>query len=163
MNTFLPSVVSVKLTETGAVLDGTTQAQTFKLIPGTTLAKDATVEVTADISCYVYVEVNASANLADYITWELAEGWTELTANPGVYYREFDPETSVTPTFPVVKDNTVTVNKTVTKALMDALYNADGTVNTAALPTLTFKAYACQKEGFADAAEAWKEINPPTP
>ena len=26
-----------------------------------------------------------------------------------------------------------------------------------------FTLYACQKEGFADAAEAWKEITPPTP
>ena len=72
----------------------------------------------------------------------------------GVYYREVAATTTDT-AFSVLTSDQVTVKNTVTKADMDAIAN-----NTASKPTLTFTAYACQKDNVADAATAWAKLNP---
>lgn len=149
-NTFAPSNIGLTLTET---------TTNYKMIPGETIAKDPKVTVKNDVDCYVFVKVEESANFGTYMTYEIAEGWNELTGVAGVagvYYREVAAGTYATATeYPVIKGNTVTVPDTVTKDLMNSLYNPDGTVKTDAQPTLTFTAYAIQKDGFDDAAAAW--------
>ena len=149
-NTFAPSNIGLTLTETPA---------DYKMIPGVDIAKDPKVTVTNDVACYVFVKVVESTNFDTYMTYEMADGWIALNGVSGVYYREVPAGTYATAKeFPVIKGNIVTVPDTVTKDQMNLLYNADGTVKTDAQPTLTFTAYAFQKEGFTP-AEAWAELN----
>ena len=149
-NTFTPSNVKVDLTE------GDFKG---KMIPGATIDKVATVKVTSDIDCYVFVEATESDNLDDFIAWNIVTGWTQLEDSEGnkvagVYYRVVTATaTEEQKTFGVVENGKVTVKNTVNKDMMDALY-----ADTSKYPTLTFNAYAIQKEGFASAEAAWAAI-----
>lgn len=139
-NTFTVGDINIGLTET------TTD---YKMVPGNTIAKDPTVTVKANSeACWLFVQVTESTNLKDFITYAIAEGWTEL--QDGVYYREV-PASAADQTFPVLAGNTVTVNNTVTKAMLTAKDFAN--------PTLTFKAYAIQKAHFDTPAAAWAEVS----
>ena len=112
----------------------------------------ATVKANSEES-YVFVKVTKSTNARfdDYMTYDIADGWTALTGEDGVYYREVSATTADT-AFAVIKDNTVTVKGTVTKDMMDNL-------STETYPTLTFKAAAVQKAGFSTATNAWAQVS----
>lgn len=139
-NTFTVGDINIDLTET---------TRDYKMVPGNKLDKNPTVTVKANSeACWLFVKVTESENLNNFITYAIAEGWTELES--GVYYREVSAS-NADQTFPVLKDDAVTVNNTVTKAML----TADGFTN----PTLTFKAYAIQKDHFTTAAAAWAEIS----
>ncbi len=134
-NTFTTSDVDIELTETKGITNGDTRE--FKMIPGYTIEKDPKVTVKAvSEKCYLFVKVVESTNFGNFMTYEMAEGWTELTGVDGVYYREVD-DTDADQDFTVIKDNKVSVEETVTKADMNGLTEAT-------YPTLTFTAYACQ-------------------
>lgn len=140
-NTFTVGDINIDLTETTA---------DYKMVPGNTIAKDPTVTVKANSeACWLFVKVTKSENLDTFITYAIAEGWTEL--QDGVYYREV-PASDADQTFPVLAGNAVTVKDTVTKALLE-------TAKTSA-PILTFKAYAVQKDNVASASDAWAKVNP---
>lgn len=139
-NTFTVGDISIDLTETTA---------DYKMVPGNTIAKDPTVTVKANSeTCWLFVEVTESENHNNFITYTIANGWTELES--GVYYREV-PASAADQTFSVLAGNTVTVNNTVTKTMLE-------TAKTDA-PTLTFKAYAIQRDHFTTAAAAWAEVS----
>ena len=122
------------------------------MVPGNTIAKDPTVTVKANSeACWLFVKVTESTDLKDFITYAIAEGWTALPDVNGVYYREV-PASAADQTFPVLAGNAVTVKDTVTKALLE-------TAKTSA-PTLTFKAYAVQKDNVTSASDAWAKVNP---
>lgn len=141
-NTFTVGDINIGLTET------TTD---YKMVPGNTIAKAPTVTVKANSeACWLFVKVTKSENLDTFITYAIAEGWTALPGVDGVYYREV-PASAADQTFSVLADNAVTVKDTVTKEML----TADGFTN----PTLTFKAYAIQKDHFTTAAAAWAEVS----
>lgn len=120
------------------------------MVPGNKLDKNPTVTVKANSeACWLFVKVTESENLKDFITYAIAEGWTEL--QDGVYYREV-PASNADQTFPVLAGNAVTVKDTVTKEMLTAKDFAN--------PTLTFKAYAVQKDNVASASDAWAKVNP---
>lgn len=140
-NTFTVGDINIGLTET------TTD---YKMVPGNTIAKDPTVTVKANSeACWLFVQVTESENLDTFITYAIANGWTKLKS--GVYYREV-PASAADQTFPVLAGNAVTVNNTVTKEMLTAKDFAN--------PTLTFKAYAVQKDNVASASDAWAKVNP---
>lgn len=142
-NTFTVGDINIGLTET------TTD---YKMVPGNTIAKDPTVTVKANSeACWLFVKVTKSENLDTFITYAIAEGWTALPGVDGVYYREV-PASAADQTFSVLAGNAVTVNNTVTKAMLTATDFAN--------PTLTFKAYAVQKDNVASASDAWAKVNP---
>ena len=85
------------------------------------------------------------------MTYDMADGWTALPGVTGVYYREVAATTAATD-FSVLKDNSVLVKDSVTKADLNAL-----TRDT--FPTLTFTAYAVQKDNVATATDAWTKAN----
>ena len=154
-NTFTIGKVDIDLTETKQP-DGSGN-RNFKMVPGCTIEKDPKVTVTADSEdCIVFVKVEKSDNFNNFLTYNMADGWRELTGNTGVYYREVK-NSDTTREFPILKDNKVQVQNNVTSEQMNDL-----TATT--YPTLTFKAYACQltKDGNASftPAEAWNELNP---
>ena len=121
------------------------------MIPGNTIAKDPTVTVKANSeACWLFVKVTKSENLDTFITYAIAEGWTALPGVDGVYYREV-PASAADQTFSVLAGDAVTVKSDVTRTMLE-------TAKTDA-PTLTFQAYAIQKDHFATADAAWAEVS----
>ena len=141
-NTFTVGDINIGLTETTA---------DYKMVPGNTIAKDPTVTVEANSeACWLFVKVTESTDLKDFITYAIAEGWTALPGVDGVYYREV-PASAADQTFSVLAGDAVTVKSDVTRTMLE-------TAKTDA-PTLTFKAYAIQKDHFATADAAWAEVS----
>ena len=141
-NTFTVGDINIGLTET------TTD---YKMVPGNTIAKDPTVTVKANSeACWLFVKVTGSTNLKDFITYAIAEGWTALPGVDGVYYSEV-PASAADQTFSVLAGDAITVKSDVTRTMLE-------TAKTDA-PTLTFKAYAIQKDHFATADAAWAEVS----
>ena len=141
-NTFTVGDINIGLTET------TTD---YKMVPGNTIAKDPTVTVKANSeACWLFVKVTESTDLKDFITYAIAEGWTALPGVDGVYYREV-PASAADQIFSVLAGDAVTVKSDVTRPMLE-------TAKTDA-PTLTFQAYAIQKDHFATADAAWAEVS----
>ena len=141
-NTFTVGDINIGLTETTA---------DYKMVPGNTITKDPTVTVKANSeACWMFVKVTESENLDTFITYAIADDWTVLPGVDGVYYREV-PASATDRTFSVLAGNAVTVKSNVTKTMLE-------TAKTNA-PTLTFKAYAIQKDHFATADTAWAEVS----
>lgn len=148
VNTFTYGDINIDLSET--------TGNEYKMIPGNDITKDPKVTVEKDSeACWLFVKIEKSANYADYLAdYTIADGWTALDGVDGVYYREVNADTAKAGTsYQVLKGDTVTVLDSVKKSDMEAIKN--GTVDE---PTLTFTAYAVQKDGFDTAALAWAEI-----
>lgn len=153
-NTFTYGDINIGLSET---------ERTYKIVPGTTIEKDPKVTVTkGSEACWLFVEVTATGAISEHVegttdttkvTYTIADGWNKL--EDGVYYREADALNAAADLeFPVLKGNIITVSQDLTKQ----------EVNNAAVtqPTLTFTAYAVQKDNVASAEEAWAIANPTT-
>ena len=190
VNTYTTANIDITLTETGNTdgddADTEPDSWTAKLIPGTDIKKDPKVTVLKNSEdCWLFVKiVESSVNVTvgtdtksfgDYITYEVdlynettnPDGWRELdkTNYPGVYYREVSDSTEDQSFYVLagtgdgdLKNGYVHIPDTVTKDMEDALKTA----NTS--PTLTFTAYAVQKEGFTETVDgetgvvrAWKQ------
>ena len=153
-NTFTTSDVDINLTET---------ATEFQMVPGATISKDPKVTVTdTSESCYVFVELTKSENFDTFMTYTVADGWTQGTGSSeggngvptNVYYRTVNA-TDTTRTFSVLSGDTVSVKSDVTKTQLNA-------VATNGQPTLTVTAYACQlaktsTENFT-VGDAWTQV-----
>lgn len=130
----------------------------YTITPGKNITKDPKVTVKANSEdCWLFVKVEEN-NWPDLkendgttrkVNYAIANGWTALKNQTDVYYREVAANDKAQE-FPVLKDNTVTVRDTLTKDEVDQLKGKN--------PTLTFKAYAVQKDGIKDADAAWKQI-----
>lgn len=145
VNTFTVGDINITLTES--------ENLDLKMIPGKTLTKDPKVTVEAGSEpCWLFVKVEESDNLDDFISYTVdADKWTALPVEAGVYYIEIDSATAKNGvTYSVLTGDQVTVLESVTKTMMDELTTQ---------PTLTFTAYAVQKDGFATAAAAWAEAS----
>lgn len=145
VNTFTVGNVNIDLTET--------TGNSYKMVPGTTIKKNPKVTVEADSeACWLFVKVVKSDNFDDFMTYDMANGWTALEGVDGVFYRPVEAG-AADQDFAVLANDTVSVKSDVTKAMMDGLTDATR-------PTLTFTAYACQTAGFENkAAEAWAEVS----
>ena len=147
VNTFTTSNIKVELKET----TGTN----YKMIPGYTISKDPKATVLdGSEECYLFVKLDESTNFKNYMTYEMADGWTALKGVNGVYYREVKTA-DIGTAYSVLKNNQVTVKGEVTKAMMDGL-------TTETLPKLTITAYASQLHKNANekfsASDAWNNI-----
>ena len=155
VNTFTYGDINIELAETKPV------NQQAKIIPGVDIEKDPKVTVKANSeACWLFVKVEKTGTFVDgKVTYAIADDWTKLTgvdSVDNVYYREVGAVTADT-SYYVLKGSTeypngvVTVSENLTK---------DEIKNITSKPTLTFTAYAVQKEGSADAAAAWAKANP---
>lgn len=143
VNTFTVGNIDITLAET---------TTTYKMVPGNTIAKDPTVTVEGGSeACWLFVKIEKANDLDNFITYSVANGWNELSGEPGVYYREV-AASETNQEFNVLTNNQVTVKDSVTKTMMDDLTDTTR-------PTLTFTAYACQKDNVNSAADAWAKIN----
>ena len=150
-NTFTVGNIDIDLTET---------KEPYKMIPGHTLHKDPKVTVMAGSEdCWIFVEVEESDNLKDYITYVVdPNNWKQLDGVDGVYYT-YAKDITANRDIKVLLNEQVLVKDTVTKQMMDALLAG----SKAERPTLTFTAYAVQyykTNGTPfEAAEAWATAN----
>ena len=148
VNTFTYGDINIELTETKP------EVKQAKIIPGIDIEKDPKVMVKKDSeACWLFVEVKEDGTfVANKVTYSIADGWTKgdgtnIPAN--VYYRSVDAATTNT-SFDILKNNKVTVSEDLTKEEIKGI-NVQ--------PTLTFTAYAVQKDGIDTAAAAWEKIN----
>lgn len=126
----------------------------IKIIPGVDIPKVLRVTVTANsVDCWLFVKVEEAGTFVDgKVTYSIDDSWTKgdgAQIPENVYYREFNGATADRE-FPVLKDDKITVSNELTK---QEIQNITG-------PTLTFTAYAVQKEGINTAAEAWAVTAP---
>lgn len=145
VNTFTYGKINIALTETKP------ENKQATIIPGVNISKDPKVTVKADSeACWLFVKVAEEGTfVAKKVTYSVADGWAELPGVAGVYYREVNAVTADTD-FYVLKDNMVTVSENLTKAEVNGITTQ---------PTLTFTAYAVQKDGIGTAAEAWAKVD----
>lgn len=156
VNTFTYGDINIKLEETDTN-DGDENVNTneYKMLPGNEITKDPKVTVIANSEdSYLFVKLTKSENFDNFMTFEIAEGWTLLEGTTDVYYREVT-KSDKDQEFIVLKDNKVKVKEEVTKAMLNEL-DKDGKKD---YPTLTITAYAVQRDGKIEAidtpAEAW--------
>lgn len=147
-NTFTVGNVNIDLTES--------EDLNLKMVPGNTITKDPKVTVSAGSeTCYLFVDIDESTNLTDFINYTVAEDWTLFNETEKIYvYKDVVDATTAEKVFSVLKDDTVTTKPGVTKEMMDALTDTT-------MPELTFTAYAVQSAGSKDANEAWAKITAP--
>lgn len=150
VNTFTYGDINIGLAETTGA--------DYKIIPGVNINKDPKVTVKANSeACWLFVKVEEQGTfVADKVTYGIADGWRKGDGKgipKNVYYREVGAVTDDTP-FNVLKDNQVIVSDTLTKEDIKGI---------TAKPTLTFTAYAVQKDGIDTAADAWAKISADTP
>ena len=167
-NTFTVGDINITLTETGATAENQ-YTNTFKIVPGVDITKDPLVTVVkGSEACWLFVKVDEE-NWPTYtddsgkrkVEYAMAAGWTKLTGETEVYYREVASLVDAVDDseFPVLLDNKVTVSSELTKTEANGI-----NVN----PTLTITAYAIQSAGLADvdsdgsvtAVDAWAQLNP---
>ena len=146
VNTFTIGDINAELAET---------ATTFKIVPGVDIVKDpvATVKAKSE-DCYLFVQLT-EANWPAFtetgsdtrkVEYTVANDWTELEGQHGVYYREVAKNDTEAQAFHVLKNDKVTVSNTLTKEEANAI---TGT------PKLTVAVYAVQKAGIKTPNEAW--------
>ena len=141
-NTFTYGDINIELKET--------TGESYKMVPGNKITKDPKVTVKANSeACWLFVKVEKSGNFDEFMTYGIADGWTALDGEDGVYYREVTSSTTDTEYY-VLSGNLVTVKDSVTKEDFAGL---KGT-----MPTLTFTAYACQKDNVSTATQAWNLV-----
>lgn len=127
----------------------------LQMVPGNTIVKDPEVSVEAGSeACWLFIKIEESADLADYIDYSLADHWIPLNGVAGVYYLEVsaaDAKAGIG--YGILVDDQVTVLEEVDKEMMEAVKNGTATVE------LNFTAYAVQKDNVDTAAEAWAIAN----
>lgn len=148
-STFTFGDINITLTETDH------QEGPTKIIPGVDIPKALKVTVQANsVDCWLFVKVVQAGTFVDgKVTYAIAEGWTKGNGTQipeDVYYRQVNGATTDS-VFSVLKDDKITVSETLTKEEIQNITDE---------PTLTFTAYAVQKEGINTAAEAWAVAAP---
>lgn len=152
VNTFTYGDININLAET----TGTD----YKIIPGVNISKDPKVTVTAGSeACWLFVKVKEE-NWNNKVSYSIADGWrkgdgTSIPEN--VYYREVEATTAKAGVYYyILKGDTTYANGVVT--VSDTLTKEDIKEGITTNPTLTFTAYAVQKDGIDTAADAWAKI-----
>ena len=183
-NTFTVGDVNIELKEHDLIANGTldantevTEENTYKIVPGDTQPKDPFVRVIANSEdSWIFVQVqevnnavSGNDNASKYVTWAIADGWTQLgTTENGVstYYRTTNYTTLTNDTtYNVLKGDATNANGIVTYDSDLTKANLDAVTDTTK-PQLIFKAFAVQAEAagtYTDAATgaaaAWNQID----
>lgn len=141
----LDEAPAVKASDGTYTLDNTAarvQANAYEIIPGATLPKDPKITIQGlEMDAYLFLKVEDST-VSD-ISWTMMDtGWTALTGQTGIYYREVaaDPGDY---TISLIQGDAMTVA---------ADYNGAAGEDCG---SLVFTAYLAQKAGFANASAAW--------
>ena len=154
VNTFTIGQVDIELDEAevdeyGCVKGDTRlKANTYKLIPGHSYTKDPTVHFAAGSEAsWLFVKVeNGLADIEagdTIVTQILSNGWTALTGQSGVYYRQAAANTGTAAVdYPVFGSFTL---------------DGEADISDYTDASIKVTAYAIQADGFETAADAWIE------
>ena len=148
VNTFTVGNVDVTLAES--------ENLDLKMVPGKVITKDPKVTlVEGSEDAWVFVKAVASANYTTYFDEFVADdtNWTLVPGETDVYYLKNNVAKGTAVS--VIKGDQLTVKTTVTNDDMVAAADKNA-------PTLTFEAYAVQKDGFDTPAAAWVEAQKAT-
>ena len=156
VNTFTYGNINIALAET----TGTS----YKIIPGKDIEKNPKVTVKGGSeACWLFVKVDKVGTfVTDKVTYAIADAWTqgngtEIPSN--VYYREVSAEDAKNGvSYYVLAGDTTYPNGVIT--VRDTLSKTDVDNIAAGEISLTFTAYAVQKENIADAKTAWEKVTP---
>lgn len=148
-NTFTVGNVGVTLQEKDK--DGNWQEtgrNDYQLIPGRDLSKEAKVTLDeGSQDAYVFIKVAKENNFDTYLTSAIDPAWTPLPGVDGVYYKENvkagDAQTILAGNHVVVKDTLTNTDMMNAKELV---------------PSISFTAYAIQKENIDTVADAWNQV-----
>lgn len=152
VNTFTYGKIKIELTETKP------ENKQATIIPGVNISKDPKVTVIGGSeACWLFVKV-AEANWPTFtvgenrkVSYDIEAGWTQGDGTDipkDVYYRSVSASDK-NQDFYVLKGNMVYVSENLTKAEVNGITTQ---------PTLTFTAYAVQKDGINTAADAWDKV-----
>ena len=163
VNTFTYGDINITLTENKPA------NQQAKIIPGVDIEKDPKVTVNPNSeACYLFVKITEenwptfteTDGTTKKVSYGIPTDWKPLAGETGVYYREVDAATAnAGVSYYILKgDETyphgvVTVSENLTK---------EDIKNIAIDPTLTFTAYAVQKDGIDTVEAAWEKVSPST-
>ncbi|MBR7184946.1 MAG: hypothetical protein IKD37_04985 [Clostridia bacterium] len=149
----------------------------LRMVPGweLTIQDPAVIVEAGSEACYLFMKIDEDAGsfytdaqigFRDYLNYAVTEGWTLLAGDgvnpvpPNVYYRVVE-RSDIDQAFNLIHEKKVKVSEHITSEMMSAL-----TQPGAALPTLTFSAYAVQLYSGNDVtfspAEAWAKISDPS-
>ena len=153
VSTFTYGDINITLTET------TPEKELTKIIPGVDIEKTLKVTVKKDSeACWLFVEVKEEGTfVADKVTYSIADGWTNSDSTnipANVYYRSVDAVTTDTD-FYVLAGNKAYPNGVVT---VSSLLTKEDIKDITTEPTLTFTAYAVQRDGIDKVADAWTKV-----
>ncbi len=163
VNTFTYGDINIELTETKP------ENKQAKIIPGVNIEKDPKVTVNPNSeACYLFVKITEenwptfteTDGTTKKVSYGIPTDWKPLAGETGVYYREVDAATAnAGVSYYILKgDETyphgvVTVSENLTK---------EDIKNIATDPTLTFTAYAVQKDVIDTVEAAWEKVSPST-
>ena len=157
INTFTYGDINITLEETDTQKDndGDPNTNDYPMLPGNSIDKDPKLTFKANSeNAWLFVKLEKSSNFDDFLTFEIADGWTKLDNVDGVYYRTADKSESDVEYF-IIKDNKVNVKGEVTKEMLNAL-DSGATEN---YPKLTITAYAVQRDAnIATASDAFEKL-----
>ena len=147
-STFTFGDINITLTETDH------QEGPTKIIPGVDIPKVLKVTVQANsVDCWLFVKVEQTGTFVDgKVTYSMDDSWIKGDGSQipeNVYYREVSADTADRD-FSVLMGDKITVSKELTKEEIQNITR----------PTLTFTAYAVQREGINTAADAWAVAAP---
>ena len=141
--------INIEITETKE------DSNNYELYPGKEIKKDTVITVNAlSENCYIFIKIDETANLGDYITYSLVETWKQLEEVDNVYYQEVS-KSDRDQTFSIIKDNILKVKSDLTKVSLNALTENN-------YPKLTITGYAIQRnsnlEGINTPSDAWSIV-----
>lgn len=158
VNTFTFGDITIDLEETDTEKDkdDDPNTNTYEMFPGRAITKDPRVIVReGNEACWLFVKIETSPNFADFMTYDVADGWAQLRDEddnpvPGIWYQMVEEDRdSQDKTIGILADDHVTVREEVTKEMLEELSDSGD------YPTMTFTAYAVQYELIDSAYEAW--------
>lgn len=154
-NTFTYGDINIELTETKPT------GRNATIIPGMNIEKDPKVTVKANSeACWLFVKVEKEGTFVDNkVTYSIRDGWIPGTGANGVpenvYYREVSADDAKAGVgyYVLTGDEThpngvITVSDTLTKDDIK-------TITAENQPKLKFTAYAVQRDGIDNVADAW--------
>lgn len=154
INTFTYGDINIKIEESDTGdNDNNEFTNEYIMLPGNTITKDPKITVLKNSEdSYLFIEIKKSQNFDNFMTYELVSDWTLLANTNNVYYKEVSKK-DADQEFYIIKDNKVTVKETVTKTMLNEL-DKNGQTN---YPTLSFTAYAVQRDSGIDAIDTVEE------
>ena len=142
---------------------GETTGNSYKIIPGVNIKKDPKVTVAANSeACWLFVKVEKEGTfVADKVTYSIRNDWTPGTGANGngvpenVYYHEVSADDAKAGVgYYVLAGDTTYPNGVIT--VSDTLTKDDiKTITAENQPKLKFTAYAVQRDGIDNVADAW--------